>query len=174
MVFQDTRFEVAVLIFTRATARHQPEFSLLEILVTMSPSVWTTDGSQWLAQLAAMRQSISYLKLDEQYGRNQGYGKNLKVEDEDLIGQQIAIWALFSPFEENEDSYGTGSQVPIRHQNERQQVSYDIEWLRNQCIAFTTRKIGLNARPLQTRLCALLASDQNGTIPMTEHDFIKH
>lgn len=132
----------------------------------MSPSVLTTDGSQWLVQFAAMRQSISDLKLDEQDGRNQGYGKNLKVEDEDLAEQQIAIWAMFSQLEEIDDSCGLGTQGPIRHQNEQKQVSYDIKWLRNQCIALAMRKTGLNAHHLQTRLCALLASDQNGTIPM--------
>lgn len=132
----------------------------------MSPSVLTTDGSQWLVQLAAMRQSILDLKLDEQDGRNQGYGKDLKVEDEDLTGQQITTWALF----ENEGSCSPGIQGPPRHQDEQQQVSYDIEWLRDQCIAFAMRKTGLNAHVLQTRLCTLLASDQNGTIP---HDFVR-
>lgn len=136
----------------------------------MFPSLLPTDGSQWLVQLAAMRQSISDLKLDEQHGWNQGYGKNLKVEDEDLIGQQIAIWALFSQLEENKDSCGTGSHGPIRHQ----QVSYDIKWLRNRCIALATRKTGLNAHPLQTRLCALLASDQNGMSSMIVYDFTEH
>lgn len=131
----------------------------------MSPSVLTTDGSHWLVQLAAMRQSILDLKLDEQDGRNQGYGKDLKVEDEDLTGQQIATWPLFNQLEENEGRCSPGIQGPIRHQGEQQQVSYDIEWLRNQCIAFAMRKTGLNAHVLQTRLCALLASDQNGTIP---------
>lgn len=140
----------------------------------MSPAVLTTDGSQWLVQLAAMRQSILDLQLDEQDGRNQGYGKNLKVEDEDLTGQQIAIWALFSQLEENEDSCGSGIQGPIQHQNEQQQVSCDIKWLRNKCIALTMRKTGLNAHLLQTRLCALLASDQNGTIPMIVYDIIEH
>lgn len=140
----------------------------------MSPSILTTDGSQWLAQLAAMRQSILYLKLDEQDGRNQGYGKNLKVEDEDLTGHRIAIWALFSQFEENKDSCGPGIQCAFRHQNEQQQVRYDITWLRNQCVAFTRRKTGFNAHLLQTRLCALLASDHNGTIPMIVYDFIEH
>lgn len=140
----------------------------------MSPSVLITDGSQWLVQLAAMRQSILDLKLDEQDGRNQGYGKNLKVEDADLTGQQIAIWDLFSQLEENEDSCGSGIQRPIRHQHEQQPVSYDINWLRNQCIAFTMRKTGLNAHLLQIRLCALLASDQNGTTPMIVYDFIEH
>lgn len=143
------------------------------MLVTMSPSVLTTDGSQWLVQLAAMRQSISDLKLDEHHARDQEYGKNLKVEHEDLIGQQFAIWTLFNQLEENEDSCGTGSQGSIRHQNEHQQVSHDIEWLRNQCIAFTRRKIGLNAHTLLNRLCALLASDQNGTIPIIVHDFYR-
>lgn len=136
----------------------------------MPPSVLTTDGSQWLVQLAAMRQSILDLKLDEQDGRNQEYGKGLKVEDEDLTGQQIAIWALFSQLEENEGSCGPGIQGPIRHQDEQQRVSYDIEWLRNQCIALAMRKTGLNAHVLQFRLCALLASVQNGMIP---HDCVR-
>lgn len=140
----------------------------------MSPSVLRTDESQWLFQLAAMRKSILDLKIDEQNGRNQGYGKDLKVEDEHLAGQQVAIWALFSQLEENEGSRGPGVQGPIRHQDEQQQVRYDSKWLRNQCIAFTTRKSWLNAHVLQTRLCALLASDQNGTIPMIVYDFIEH
>lgn len=140
----------------------------------MSHSVLSTDGSQWLVQLAAMRQSILDLKIEEQDGRNQGYGKDLKVEDDDLAGQQVAIWALFSQLEENEGSPGLGVQRPIRQQNEQQQVCYDLKWLRNQCIAFTMRKSGLSAHVLQTRLRVLLASDQNGTIPMIVYDRIKH
>lgn len=112
--------------------------------------------------------------MEGQDGRNQGYGKDLKVEDEYLAGQEVAIWALFSQLEENEGSRVPGVQCPIRHQNEQQQVSYDLKWLRNQCIAFTMRKSGLNAHVLQTRLCVLLASDQNGTIPMIVYDLIKH
>lgn len=142
--------------------------------VSMFPSVMSTDGSQWLVQLAAMQTSILNLKMDEQDGRNQGYGKDLEVEDDDLAGQQFSIWALFSQLEENEGSRGLGVQDPIWNQNEQQQVSYDSRWLRNQCIAFTTRKSWLNAHVFQTRICALLASDQNGTIPMIVYDFIEY
>ena len=140
----------------------------------MSHSVLTTLGSQWLAQLASMRQSISDLALDKQHGQIQGYGKNLVVDDEDLTGPNKSIWDLFNQREENEDSRGTGIQDRIRHQNGYQQVSYDMKWLRNQCIAFTTRKTGLDAHHLQNQLSALLASDQNGAIPVILHDLIEH
>lgn len=145
-----------------------------EIQVTMSHSVFTTLGSQWLVQLTTMRQSILDLKLDGQHGGIQGYGKHLVVDDEDLIGQQNTIWDLFSQREENEDSCGLGSQGPIRNQKENQQVNYDLKWLRNQCIAFTTRNTGLDAHILQNQLSALLASDQNGAIPLILHGLMEH
>lgn len=139
----------------------------------MSHSMLTTVGSQWVAQLATMRQSISDLELDGQQGGIQGYGKNLSVDDEDLIEQHNAIWDLFSQRDENEDNSGMGSEDPIWNLNEYQQVIYDPKWLRNQCIAFTTRKTGLDAHRLQNQLSALLASNQNGAIPIILHDSIE-
>lgn len=121
-----------------------------------------------------MRKGVSDLKLDGQHGGIRGYGKGLVVDDEDLIGQDSAIWDLFSQREEIEDSCGTGNQDPSRNQNEYRQVGHDLKWLRNHCITFTTRKTGLDALSLQNQLSALLASDQNGAIPIFSHDVIEH
>ena len=137
----------------------------------MSHSVFRT---QWLAQLETMRHRVSDLKLDGQHSGIHGYGNGLVVDDEDLSRQHNAIWDLFSQREENEDSCGTGIKDPLRNQNECQQVGHDLKWLRNHCIAFTTRETGLDPQCLQNQLSMLLASDQNGAIPIISHDLIEH
>lgn len=154
------------------SSRHQPNSSCsLLFLKEMSHSVFRT---QWLAQLETMRQRVSDLKLDGQHGGIHGYGEGLVVDVEDLSGQRNAIWDSFSQREENEDSFRTGNKDLLRRQNEYQQVGHDLKWLRNHCIAFTMRKIGLDAHSLQNQLSALLASDQNGAIPIISYDLIDH
>lgn len=120
-----------------------------------------------------MRQSILNLQLNGQRGI-QSYGKNLLVDDELPTGQCNAIWDLFSQCDENEDSYGSESQDPTQDRTEYQQVRYNLKWLRNQCIAFTTRKTRLDAHPLQDQVSVLLASDQSGAISVIVHDLMEH
>ncbi len=130
----------------------------------MSPFILNTAGVQWLAQLASMRQAISELNLGKQNGLIQGYGQNIVVDDEDSSGgYPRGIWDIST--DKNEyDSGNSNSLDRIENEQYHRHFNYNLEWLRNQCIAFAKRKSGLEASQIQRQLSALLASDMKGAI----------
>ncbi len=132
----------------------------------MSPAADSAE-SHWLAQLAAMREAITKLKLDLSNGSVQEYGHNLLVEDDDLTGESgnDDIWDVFSEDERDEFSSDLldGEDEPVPggelDSNKRGQ-----DWLRSKCVGFTSGKSGLDASELQEQLLALLASDMAGML----------
>lgn len=109
---------------------------------------------QWLAQLAAMRQAVAEIKLDQHDGQVEGYGHNIVVDDEDLTGENFDdIWDIFS---ESEDDYGGDN---TNNEKDQDMFKSGFGWLRNQCVALTSRRHRLDAGQLQDQLYSLLVSD---------------
>lgn len=121
----------------------------------------STPKSPWLAQLAAMRQAVSELKLNRQDGQVKGYGHSIVVDDEDFSDENFdVIWDIFSESEEDERSSLTSNNLESP-ENERDQhgIDFSLGWLRNRCVALTNRTHRLDAGQLQDQLCLLLVSD---------------
>lgn len=114
-----------------------------------------------MAQLAAMRQAVSELKLNLQGGQVEGYGHSIVVNDEDLSDENFDdIWDIFSDSEEDDRSSLTSNNLEYP-ENERDQhgLKFSLGWLRNRCVALTNRTHRLDAGQLQDQLCLLLVSD---------------
>ena len=132
----------------------------------MSPVAKSAE-SQWLAQLATMREAITELKLDHANGAVQEYGHDLLVEDDDITGDSgnDDIWDVFS--EEEDYQYSSDFLEEGDEPLQDQEITYDQysrDWLTNKCLAFTSGKSGLDAGELQGELSALLVSDMPGML----------
>lgn len=132
----------------------------------MSPAAESAE-SQWLAQLAAMREAIAGLKLEQPNGSVQEYGHDLLVDDDDLTGDsgKDAIWDIFS---EEEDYVYSSDLLDEDDENLPGEGTFGdkhgLDWLRSKCVAFTSRKSGLDASELHEQLLALLESDMRGML----------
>ena len=121
--------------------------------------------SQWIAQLATMRQAIAELKLDENTGTVSIYGQDLLVDD-DLTGGSGSddIWDILS--EEEDDRYSSDfldeAEEPLNN-GHIDGISRGLEWLRMRTTSLASQKSGLDAQELQGQILAMLASDSNGT-----------
>ena len=121
-------------------------------------------ASQWLAQVAAMRQAISELKLDLPRDNEQGYGHDIVVDNQDVTDRHPeSIWDISSNSEEDDYSSTTSnSREDTRQELGGGVLNYNVDWLKRQCTAITKRKLGLDAGDLQEQLSALLGSDAQG------------
>ena len=124
-----------------------------------------TAQSQWLAQLAGMRQAIAELKLDQISNTAPSYGQDLLVDD-DLTGGSGSddIWDILS--EEEDDEYSSDlldeAEDPLSN-GHIDGVSRGLEWLGMRTTSLASQKSGLDAQELQGQILAMLASDSNGT-----------
>lgn len=128
-----------------------------------------------MAQLAAMRQAVSELKLNRQDGQVEGYGHSIVVDDEDLSDENFDDTRdIFTGSEEDDRSSHTSNNLEYP-ENERDQhgLKFSLGWLRNQCVALTNRTHRLDASQLQDQLCLLLVSDMRGAcldpLPHQQH-----
>lgn len=127
----------------------------------MSPSLNTAEA-QWLSQLAAMRQAIAELNLDQPNDQSQAYGHNMVVDDEDLTGGSGSddLWNVFS---ENEaDDYSSDMLDGVEDSLSDLQpeaYGYSQEWLTDKCFTLAGRQAGLDPEEMQQQLSAMLASD---------------
>lgn len=132
----------------------------------MSPSV-ASAHSQWLAQLAAMREAIAELKLDQASGDAQAYGHDIEVDDNDFSGSSGSddIWDVSSEGEDVEYSsdHLEGTE-PDRLNGYVEAYGYGPAWLRSKCVTFASRRSGLDGEELEEQLLALLASDSKGIL----------
>lgn len=137
----------------------------------MSPFAEPTE-SQWLAQLASMRDAIAGLKLDRPDGTVPEYGHDLVLQDEEVTGGSSSddIWDIFS--EAEEDNYSSdswneeGTSLPDANISDN---AYGQVWLKSKCVTFADRKSGLNANELQDQVSALLASTMKGKLAVNWH-----
>lgn len=131
----------------------------------MSPSFESAE-SEWLAQYAALRQTLAELKVGQPDGEIKGYGHDIVLDDEDLTGGSGSddLWNVFSDNEEDND-YGSDMSdgvTDLPNGEPKSAYSYGQEWLKSKCLAFTSQKSGIDAEELQQQLFAMLASDMRG------------
>ncbi|KAI4202102.1 MAG: hypothetical protein LQ350_002769 [Teloschistes chrysophthalmus] len=140
----------------------------------MSPSSFSTE-SQWLAQLAAMREAIAELKLDQPNNQNQAYGHDILPEEDETSDSsgKDDIWDVFSESDEEEESSDLADgfeQSPVYKSALSERAE---EWLRKTCSDLAQRNGGLSAVELQDQITALLASDtQDEELQMTLTDVV--
>lgn len=120
--------------------------------------------SEWLAQYAAMRQTLAELKSEQPKGETKGYGHDIVLDDVTGGSSSDDLWNMFSDDEQDgEYSSDMLDSVPDS-QNDKPKLafSYGQEWLRSKCIALANNKSGMDAEELQQQLSAMLASDMRG------------
>ena len=131
----------------------------------MSPSLENLE-SQWLAQYAAVRQTLVEFTSKQMSDKIKGYGHDVVFEDEDFTGSSSSddLWNMF-----NDDEQGTeyssdiiDSATDLSNPMVKSAHSYGQEWLRSRCVTFAGSKPGINAEELQQRLSAMLTSDIRG------------
>ena len=126
----------------------------------MSPSFASAE-TEWLTQLAAMRQAISDLKLEASNGNVQSYGHDLDIDDDLTAGSgSDDIWDIFS--EEDEDDYSSDlvdGMDDMSDQNTNAASGYGPTWLMGKCKALATSKSSFDPEDLYQQLFAMLASD---------------
>lgn len=126
--------------------------------------------SQWLDQLAAMRQAVAEIKLNQQDSLVEKYGHNIVVNDEDLSDENLDdIWDLFSGAEEDDSRSDISNNLEFtKIEKDQDKSQFNLGWLRNQCDALSNRRHTLDAGQLQDQLCSLLISDMKGacSIPL--------
>lgn len=134
----------------------------------MSPAVESAQ-SQWLAQLADMREAIAELKLNQASVNGQAYGHDIAVDDDDDVagGSGIDdIWDILSDEENNDyssDNLEGAEQHPLGGYGDAH--GYDQTWLRIKCVALASRRSAPGGGELEEQVLALLASDSRGHSP---------
>lgn len=127
----------------------------------MSPS-FSTAESQWHAQLAAMREAIAEIKVDQPNGEFQSYGQDLEIDDEDLSeGSSDEIWDIFAEDQANDHSSSISNDSnELDALPNGEYKPNDLEWLQEKCVALTDRHgLGLDSKQLQDQLWNLLMSN---------------
>jgi antiviral helicase SLH1 len=116
--------------------------------------------SQWLAQLAAMRQAIADLNLTKNPANSQlTYGSDLDLdldENSSSAGTVDDVWDLISSDEESasEGVYEIDDlpSPPVSEQ-------YDRTWLQQKCQLLASQQPGVDANEVSQRIIAALATD---------------
>lgn len=139
----------------------------------MSPS-FSTAESEWLAQVAAMREAIAEIKLTQPItGAVESYGQHIVSEDDDweLNDRSLTdeIWDIFSEDDDEVNGGGRSGSTSNDSDNEELEATfvggeeglgYDLEWLQGKCLALTDRQSsGLDSSQLQDHLHKLLLSE---------------
>ena len=129
----------------------------------MSPTIFSTEA-EWLTQLAAMRQAIEELKLDQRNGSSLPYGHDIRFDEDETSDSsgKNDVWDVFSEDEEDHDSDLTdGFDEPLMDGAVPSKGT--SEWLRRKCLDLASRKRGFVADELQEQIVALLVSDMQST-----------
>lgn len=129
----------------------------------MSPPTFSTE-SQWLAQLAAMRQAIAELKLDQRNGSSLPYGHDILVDEDETSDSsgKNDIWDVFSEPDEDEDDSDLVDGVDGAVIDDKTRSKECSEWLREKCLDLAARNGGSSTDEMQGQISALLASDMQG------------
>src|SRR5256714_12272532 len=117
--------------------------------------------SQWLAQMATMRQVIADLQLPPL--QDKPYGADLQLDDGDVLTDALSdeIWETSTdtgertPSDSNRDAAnGLASEQPT-------EATYGPQWLQNRCLKFAQFRSGLSASDVLAQVTAVLASDSS-------------
>ena len=131
----------------------------------MLPALETAE-SEWLAQYAALRQTLVGLKPEQLNSETKGYGHDIGFDDEDLTGDSSSddSWNVFSD-DEADGEYSNDVEDGVTESpsgKPKSAYSSGQEWLRSKCLAFASSKSRLKAEELQQQLSAMLISDMRG------------
>ena len=127
----------------------------------MSPS-FAEAGSQWLSQLAAMRQAIADIDLHGSDGKSQAYGHAIEIDGDSLVGGSGSddLWSVLR--EDETAGYSSDTFVGFEDlipDSSTTNVEHGIPWLSDRCMAYANGKGSLSAEELQLQLLGLLSSD---------------
>ena len=142
----------------------------------MSPSLIDAE-SQWLSQLAAMRQAIKDLHLDHSTAQDQGYGHHLDIDEADLHGGSSSddLWNVFSD-DDDKDDYSSDMLDGIEDlgaDSGSEDREYGPSWLENKCRILANSKAGLDPGDLRQQVSVMLASDmEDNELQMSLVDMI--
>ncbi|EPS26377.1 hypothetical protein PDE_01313 [Penicillium oxalicum 114-2] len=124
----------------------------------------STAESQWLSQLAAMRQAIADLKLPK--GQNVepiSYGSDIDLDiDDDYSspGTVDDVWDIISSDDEADSGLDDLTDVPS-HVAPSQSAAYDRTWLGERCLDVAMRNPTMDAEELSQQIIAALATDSD-------------
>ena len=124
----------------------------------------STAESQWLSQLAAMRQAIADLKLPK--GQNVepiSYGSDIDLDiDDDYSspGTVDDVWDIISSDDEADSGLDDLTDVPS-HVAPSQSAAYDRTWLGERCLDVAMRNSTMDAEELSQQIIAALATDSD-------------
>ena len=126
----------------------------------MSPSFVHAE-TQWLSQLAVMRQAIADLKLDHSNREAQGYGYDMAIDDYDPTSGSGSgdLWDVNS--EDDEDAYSSDMLDGIEDftpDSDDIDVIFGATWFKSKCFAYASKRAGLSSKELHQQLSAILAS----------------
>lgn len=120
--------------------------------------------SQWLSQMAAMRQAIVDLKLPPLKDASQMYGADLDLDLDGDLSEDVDddIWDVESAVDEdsltdNFDDSVNGFATP----DVVKEGVFDKAWLRGKCVAFAGTRHGIDSSDLEQQITALLTSDSS-------------
>ena len=118
--------------------------------------------SQWLAQMAAMREAIAGLQLPPLQDASQMYGADLDLDGDSADSLEDDIWEQDgdiddSPPSDHDDTHLNGFQTPDHVAEQR----FNKPWLHKRCMEITSSRSGINAEELFQQLTALLATDMS-------------
>lgn len=120
--------------------------------------------SQWLSQLAAMRQAIADLKLPKDLPHDStGYGSDLELDlDDDYSspGTVDDVWDIISSDEETTDDQDDLTDVYLP-QSSSSSSSYNRFWLEVKCQELAARNSSMDPEELLQQLVATLAADSD-------------
>ncbi|KAJ5241679.1 uncharacterized protein N7469_000006 [Penicillium citrinum] len=123
-----------------------------------------TAESQWLSQLAAMRQAIADLKLpkDVPHPSTTGYGSDIELDlDDDYSspGTVDDVWDVISSDEETTDDLEDLEEVSSPHIS--RSSSYNRVWLDGKCRELAFRNSSMDSAELAQQILATLAADSD-------------
>ncbi|KAJ5798560.1 uncharacterized protein N7503_007856 [Penicillium pulvis] len=112
--------------------------------------------SQWLSQLAAMRQAIADLKLPKELPHDTtGYGSDMDLDidgDYSSPGTIDDVWDIISSDDETTDDLDDVNEIPFS-----QTLPYDRLWLETKCQELSARS-SMDAAELSQQIIATLAA----------------
>ncbi|KAJ5101298.1 hypothetical protein NUU61_003520 [Penicillium alfredii] len=113
--------------------------------------------SQWLSQLAVMRQAIADLKLPKEPHESISYGSDIDLDlDDDYSspGTVDDVWDVISSDDETSDDLDELNGVPLP-----QASLYGRSWLQDKCMDLAVRNSSMDAGELAQQIIAALATD---------------
>jgi antiviral helicase SLH1 len=126
----------------------------------------SSSESQWLSQLAAMRQAIADLKLPKHPPNNTvSYGSDVELDiDDDYASSGTAgtiddVWDIISSDDETTEDIDDFDRVSLPPTSS----SYDWFWLEGKCQELAGRGSSMDAAELAQQITATLAADSDDT-----------